>query len=105
MTDAELDAIKETIKEAPKGENKKVTSDVWTNLLGKIRKAQPGEEIIINVYNRMSIPAAVIEAVREYDVKLIIKWAGGDDLVITKDFTAEVSGVILLKDLAELLKK
>ena len=103
MTDEELDAIKATIK-SPAGENKKVGDVMWTNLIGKIRKAQPGDEITINVYNRMSIPASVIEAVREFDVKLIIQWAGGDDLVITKAFTAEVSGTILLKDLAEMLK-
>ena len=105
MTDEELEAIKATIKTTSKGESKQAPDIFWPNLIAKIRKANPGDEITINVYGRKSIPASVIEAVRQYDVKLIIKWNGGDDLVITKDFTAEVKGDILLKDLAEMLKK
>lgn len=108
LTEEQLNAIKAEIKIAPKaqpGESVQVADTFWPNLIAKIRKAQPGDEITVNVYGRKSIPASVIEAVRQYDVKLIIKWNGGDDLVITKDFTAEVKGNILLKDLAEMLKK
>lgn len=105
MTEEELDTFKETIKIAPKGESVPADESLWNNVLGKIHKAKPGEEVVLNFYGRRTIPAFVIEAARKYDVKLIIKWDGGDDLVITKDFTAEVKGNILLKDLAEMLKK
>ena len=83
---------------------KKPQVDFWKPVLDKINAAQAGDEITVNVYNRMSISARVINAVREKEVTLIIQWAGGDDLVIDKNFTAEVTGAILLKDLAEMLK-
>ena len=84
---------------------KKPQVDFWKYFLDKINAAQPGDEITINLYNRMSISAQVINAARAKEVTLIIQWNGGDDLVIDKNFTEEVSGAILLKDLAELLKK
>lgn len=77
----------------------------WNDTMAKINAAQPGDEITVNVYNRMSISALVINAARDKEVTLIIQWDGGDDLVIDKNFTAEINGTILLKDLAELLKK
>jgi len=84
---------------------KKPQVDFWKYFLDKINAAQPGDEITINLYNRMSISARVINAARAKEVTLIIQWSGGDDLVIDKNFTAEISDPILLKDLAELLKK
>lgn len=77
----------------------------WADVMKQIRAAKAGDEITIDVKNRTKISAAVIEAARDQEVTLIIKWNGGDDLVITKDFTEEVRGFILLKDLAEMLKK
>lgn len=74
-------------------------------LLQQIKKAKAGDEITTDVGARKTIPAAVIDAARKAEVKLIIKWTGGDDLVITKDFAEEVVGDVLLTELAEMLKK
>lgn len=105
FSEEEAKQVVQNIKIIGAGKPEYTLETLWNNVLGKIQKAKPGDEITINLYGRKSIPAFIIEAVRKYDVKLIIKWDGGDDLVITKDFTEEVKGNILLKDLAEMLKK
>jgi len=77
----------------------------WGYLLQAISVAKPGDKLTTDAGARKYIPAVVIEYVRKYDVELTVKWTGGDDLVITKDFTGEVSGYVLLTDLAAMLKK
>lgn len=103
FTEAEEAKIRESIKI---GIDKKESLDsLWGYLLQAIKMSKPGDELTTDAGARKSIPAVVIEAVRKYDVKLTVKWTGGDDLLITKDFTVEVSGYVLFTDLAEMLKK
>ena len=77
----------------------------WNLLMIQIRQAKAGDEITVDAGLRTTIPAAVIDAVREMDVKLIIKWAGGEDIVVDKTFTDEVTGILNLADLAAMIKK
>lgn len=77
----------------------------WNMLMIQIRQAKAGDEITVDAGLRTTIPAAVIDAVREMDVKLIIKWAGGEDIVVDKTFTDEVTGILNLADLAAMIKK
>lgn len=77
----------------------------WNLLMIQIRQAKAGDEITVDAGLRTTIPAAVIDAVREMDVKLIIKWAGGEDIVVDKTFTEEVTGILNLADLAAMIKK
>ena len=74
-------------------------------LMQLIKVAEEGDEITTNIGARWYIPAAIIDAARNKNITLIIQWTGGEDLVITKDFTAELSGYVLIADLADMLKK
>ncbi|MBR4291213.1 MAG: hypothetical protein IKT52_11345 [Oscillospiraceae bacterium] len=109
LTDEELEVIIEDIQIIEKEcEPEPVQAGLESHygyLLQAILMAKAGDEVTTDVGARKSIPSAIIDAARIAEIKLIIKWTGGDDLVITKDFTAELSGDVLLTDLAEMLKK
>lgn len=109
LTDEELAVIIENIQIVEKEsepEPVQVGYDShWGYLYQTIKMSKAGDEITTDIGARKSMPAFIIEAVRQYDVKLTVKWTGGDDLLIAKDFTEEVTGFVLLTDLAEMLKK
>lgn len=103
FTEEELEAIKSEIESSY---TKVYTSeDFYTDVLCLIKNAKAGDEITVNFGYISSIPVSIIEAVRECDVTLVIQWAGGDNLVIDKGFTAELEGTVVeLTKLADLLK-
>ena len=108
MTDEELAVVQESIKVIEKVEPETVQvgyDSHYGYLYQMIKMAKAGDEITTDIGARKSIPAFIIDVAREAEITLIIKWTGGDDLIITKDFTGEVSGDILLTDLAAMLKK
>lgn len=103
FTEEELAQIKADIEA---NLTKNTVDTFLADVLWLVRNAQPGDEITVNAGFRQVITKTIIEAVRECEVTLIIKWRGGDDLVIDKTFTAEFEAeYIHLSEIAELLKK
>ena len=112
MTEEDFDSIITIASEEEPGEivsPGEVFYDGWDShygyLLQLIRVAKEGDEITTNIGARKSIPSAIIDAARDKGITLIIQWTGGEDLVITKDFTEELRGYVLITDLADMLKK
>ena len=112
MTEEDFDSIITIASEEEPGEivsPGEVFYDGWDShygyLMQLIRVAKEGDEITTNIGARKSIPSAIIDAARDKGITLIIQWTGGEDLVITKDFTEELRGYVLITDLADMLKK
>jgi len=112
MTEEDFDSIITITSEEEPGEivsPGKVFYDGWDShygyLMQLIRVAKEGDEITTNIGARHNIPAEIINAARDKGITLIIQWSGGEDLVITKDFTEELHGYVLITDLADMLKK
>ncbi len=84
----------------------KKTDNFHADALWLVRNAEPGSEVTIYAGNRLVITKDLIDAVIENEVTLIVKWNGGEDLVIDKTISGEFTDTYVnLADLAELLKK
>ena len=112
MTEEELDSIITVTGISEPGEIVSPSESIsigWDShygyLLQLIRAAKEGDEITTNIGARKSMPSAIIDAARDKNITLIIQWTGGEDLVITRDFTEELHGYVLITDLADMLKK
>lgn len=78
----------------------------WDDVETKIKTADKGDTITINVKERTSIPVRILELVAEYEITLIIQWNGGEDIIVTADHGVEVDAqTILLAELTALLNK
>lgn len=78
----------------------------WDDVEAKIKAADKGDTITIDVKDRTTIPTRILELVAEYGVTLIIQWNGGDDIIVPPDHGVEVDAeTILLTELITLLKK
>lgn len=104
FTEEKLEQIKADIEATY---TKTYTSeDFFQDILWLIRHAEAGDELTFDFGYYTMMPYEIIEAVREYDVTLIIQWRGGEDLTIDKNFTSEFDEYyVMLADLAKLLKK
>lgn len=78
----------------------------WSALANQIRAAKKGDEIIVDVEDRTTMPVYILELAQEYEVTLIIKWNGGEDIVVSPDngITFD-SAYVLFVELASLLNK
>lgn len=105
FTEEELEQLIADI-EATYTVKERTLDDLFNELLCMISYAEPGDEIKVNMTCYRVFSTKVIEAAKEAEVTLIIKWYGGEDLVIDKNFSAEIDvDYIQLSELAELLKK
>jgi len=90
---------------APSTASKAYVDYFWDNVARLIRNADKGEEITVDAAHRVIMPAFVMDAIRECEVKLIIQWNGGEDIVIEKAYDGEVKHAYFnLSELKDLLK-
>lgn len=81
-------------------------TDFWQGIYWKISNANKGDKITINAGSRTVIPTYIMKAACEYGVTLIIRWDGGNDVIInTPCKIAGGRSFFLLSDLAELYSK
>ncbi|MBE5761800.1 MAG: hypothetical protein E7334_07375 [Clostridiales bacterium] len=82
-----------TIKHVPKPEPVVQISDAvvfevdtfWKNVEAIIRIAEKGDEIIVDADFRSIMPTYILDLVRRHEVTLVIKWKGGEAIVISPD--------------------
>ena len=74
--------------------------EFWRNVIWMLRQAEPGSEVTVNVGRRTTMPAYVMDAIREYGVTLILQWNGGEDIVIREALPKD--DAIRLYNLADL---
>lgn len=74
----------------------------WYNVVKQIQEAEKGTEVTVDAQWRTTMPAFVMEAVRESGVILIIQWNGGEEIVIKEAPAEDASWVYDLSELAEM---
>ncbi len=85
-----------------------VVDTFWSEVLKDIEAAEKGDEITVDAAHRTYVTAEVLKAVVEHEVTLIIRWDGGEDITLDKDFPIdeleENRTEYKLADVAELAK-
>ena len=57
----------------------------WKNVEAIIKIAEKGDEIIVDADFRSIMPTYILDLVRRHEVTLVIKWKGGEAIVISPD--------------------
>ena len=79
--------------------------DFWNDVIAQIRAAKKGDTITIDAGGLTTMPQAVMEALAECGVTLVIHWIGGEDIVIDTPITDETIWVFSFYTLPQLLAK
>ena len=106
LTQEQLDAIFARIRVTGLGQaegDAELPDLFWLEVEQQLRSAEPGSELTVDAGSRTSMPTSVLKTAAERNVTLIIRWNGGDDIVVNK--AVETEGyTIALAELAELVK-
>lgn len=102
LTQDQLDAILAWIED--NGLSGSSAPDLfWYEVEQKLLAAEPGSEVTVDAGSRTSMPTSVLNTAAQRNVTLIIRWNGGDDIVVNK--AVETEGyTIALAELAKLVK-
>lgn len=78
----------------------------WQEVYWEIYRAEKGDRITADAGDRTTMPAYIMDAVRAHEVVLVIKWNGGEEIVVEKAYDGdEKHEFFLLAELAERYKK
>lgn len=81
------------------------TDTFWQDVYEQICRASKEDTITVDAGDRTMMPSYIMNALREYEVILVIRWNGGDDIVIEAPCEVNDGTVyFLLADLAETYK-
>ena len=59
--------------------------DFWQEVLQQIEQAKPGATLRINAKDRDKLPRKVMNALKQSNITLVIRWSGGEDIVLSSD--------------------
>lgn len=79
--------------------------DFWNDVIARIRAAKKGDTLTIDAGGFTTMPRAVMEALAECGVTLVIHWMGGEDIVIDNPITDGNIWVFSFYTLPDLLAK